>query len=226
MSIPTYLLFYAVNAEPETYGFVGSKNVTGVLERIHFGQTVRLLKQLVPAVHKIAIITDTGKMWPPIIQTMKQSGRELLNDVEIVDYYVLNTFEEYKKTVKECMGKADAIGMLGVFEFKDENGTNVPLEQVQHWTVENSTLPDFAFWKDRVDKGTLCAITVSGLAQGLAAGKIARGILVEGRRPNSFPMNATEKGIPIINIARARKLNLNPSSSVLLTAEVVKELPW
>jgi len=139
---------------------------------------------------------------------------------------VLETFEEYKKTIKDCEGKADALGMLGVFEFKDENGTNVPLEQVQRWTVENSRLPDFAFWRDRVDKGTLCAVTVSGLAQGKAAGKIARSILVEGHNPASCPMKATEKGVPIVNLARARRLNLNPKSSTLLTARVVTELPW
>ncbi len=216
-------VFSAVNAEPEEYGFAGSKNVTGVLERVHFVQTVRLLKQLVPTVRKIAIITDPGKMWVPIIETMKQNESELPQDVKITGYYVINTFEQYKKTVNDCGGKVDALGMLGVFEFKDENGNNVPLEQVQQWTVENSTLPDFTFWKDRVDKGTLCAVTVSGYAQGEAAGKIAKGILLKGRSPASYPMKATETGIPVVNLARARKLNINPESSVLLTAEVVTE---
>ena len=219
-------VFCAVNNDPMDYGFVGSKNVTGVLEQIHFKQTIRLLKQLVPTVHKIAIITDQGKMWSPIIQEMKQSEKNLPKDIEILGYYVLNTFKEYKKMVKNCQREVDAIGMLGVFEFKDENGVNVPLEQVQHWTVENSKLPDFAFWEDRVDKGTLCAVTVSGLEQGRAAGKIARGILTEGRSPASFSMKPTEKGIPIISLARAKKLNINPSSSVLLTAEVVTEFNW
>ena len=219
-------VFSAVNAEPEDYGFTGSKNVTGVLERVHFVQTVRLLKQLAPTVRKIVIITDTGKMWGPMMEEMKQSESELLQDVEIVGYYVLNTFEEYKKTVKDCEGRADALGMLGVFEFKDENGANVPLEQVQRWTVENSRLPDFAFWEDRVDKGTLCAVTVSGLEQGRAAGEIARGILLEGRSPAGYSMKATEKGVPVVNLARARKLNLNPKSSTLLTAEVVTGFPW
>jgi len=102
---------------------------------------------------------------------------------------------------------------------------NVSLEQVQSWTVENSTLPDFSFWQDRVEKGTLCAVTVSGFAQGHAAGQIAKGILVEGRSPASYPMNATEKGVPIINLARSKRLNLNPQSSILLTAEVVTDIP-
>jgi ABC-type uncharacterized transport system substrate-binding protein len=222
----TPFVFSAVNAEPEDYGFAGSKNVTGVLERIHFTQAVQLLKQLVPTVHKVAIITDTGKMWVPIVEKMKQSEDKLPQDVEVAGYYVLRTFDEYKKTVKDCEGKVDALGMLGVFEFKDENGANVSLERVQRWTVENSALPDFTFWDDRVDKGTLCAVTVSGLAQGQAAGKIARGILLEGHSPASYQMKATEKGVPIVNLARAKKLNLNPKSSTLLTAEVVTEFPW
>ena len=219
-------VFCAVNADPESYGFVGSKNVTGVLERMHFVQTVRLLKQLVPTIRKIAIITDTGEMWGPMIERLKRSEKELPEDVKVTGYYVLDTFEQYKKMVKDSESEVDALGLLGVFEFKDEKGANVPLEQVQRWTVENSRMPDFAFWKDRVDKGTLCAVTVSGLAQGRAAGKIARGILFKGQSPDSFPMSATEKGVPIINLTRVRKLNLNPESSVLLTAEVVKEFPW
>ncbi len=217
-------VFCAVNADPAEYGFTGSKNITGVLERMHFVQTVRLLKQVVPSVCKIAIITDTGKMWSPMIKRLKQKESELPQGVEVTGYYVLNTFEEFKETVKNCEGSVDALGFLGVFEFKDENGSNMTLEQVQHWIVENSRLPDFTFWKDRVNKGTLCAVTVSGFDQGRAAGEIARGILLESRSPASYPMKSTEKGIPVINLARAKKLNINPTSSVLLTAEVVTEI--
>ncbi|MGB8225500.1 MAG: hypothetical protein WCE45_01340, partial [Sedimentisphaerales bacterium] len=38
------IVFSAVNAEPAAYGFAGSKNATGVLERIHYIATLRLLK--------------------------------------------------------------------------------------------------------------------------------------------------------------------------------------
>lgn len=217
-------VFSAVNADPSDYGFTNCRNVTGVLERMHFIQSVRLLKELVPSMRKIAIITDTGQMWISMMERMKKRESELPEDVEITDYYVIETFEDYKRTVKDCEGRVDALGMLGVFEFKDRDGANVPLEQVQRWTVENSNLPDFAFYKDRVDKGTLCAVTVSGLAQGQAAGRIARQILLEGRHPLNIPMKATEKGLPVVNLARAEKLNIRPKSSVLLTAEVVTEI--
>ena len=60
-------------------------------------------------------------------------------------------------------------GMKG--NLKDEKGKNVTYQEVQKWTVENSKLPDFAFWIDRVHFGTLGAMTVSEREQGRAAGR-------------------------------------------------------
>ncbi len=216
-------VFCAVNADPTEYEFHRAANVTGVLERMHFVQTVNLLRQLVPSVRKIALITDTGAMWIPMIEQLKTQQAQL-EGVEVVSYDILETFSQYQQAVLGYQDKVDALGFLGIFEFKDEQGNNVLLEDVLHWTVENSQLPDFAFWKDRVDKGTLCAVTVSGLAQGEAAGRIARGILL-GQSPKDYPMQSTETGLPVINLARARKLDINPDASVLLTAQVVTEIP-
>jgi ABC-type uncharacterized transport system substrate-binding protein len=69
-------------------------------------------------------------------------------------------------------------------------------------------------------------VTVSAINQGQEAGKIARGILVEGKSPSSFPMLPTTKGEPVINLARARQLGLVPSSSALLTARVFTKYKW
>jgi len=219
----TPFVFCAVNAEPEVYGFDTADNVTGVLERMHFVQSVRLLREMVPQAHAIAMITDGAAMWGPMIRRLKQM-EDQLGEAWVAGYDVVETFAEYQAKIRAYQDKVDAIGFLGVFEYKDEDGRNVPMEDVMAWTVENSRLPDFAFWRDRVDKGTLCAVTVSGLAQGRAAGEIARGILLQGRAPKSYPMVPTEIGQPVINLARARQLGIKPTSSLLLTAEVVKEI--
>jgi ABC-type uncharacterized transport system substrate-binding protein len=219
------VVFAAVNADPSVYGFTGSKNVTGVLEHIHFVQSIELLTHVAPGVRRIAVISDTGTMWPPIMDTMRQNEDRLPANVRITDYHVLSTFEDYKRTVRDCQQSADALCFLGVFEFKDATGANVPLETVQKWTVANSRLPDVSFWRDRVDKGTLCAATVSGYAQGYEAGKMARGILTECRSPDSYPFATTETGVPVINTARAEKLGLKPDSQVLVASQVVRWLP-
>lgn len=218
-------VFCTVNQDPSIYGFVGSRNVTGVVEHEHFVQTVRLLKEVVPTVRRVAILTDNATLWNPVMERMK-AGEDEIGDVKIVAYEVQDTFEQFKERVRHYQDKADALGLVGIFEFKGADGANVGYRDVCRWMVENSNLPDFTFWADRVGYGTLCAVSVSGFAQGQEAGRMARGILVEGRSPSSYPIKATIKGEPYLNLPRARKLNLNPRSNVLLTARIIRKYSW
>ncbi|MGB8226449.1 MAG: ABC transporter substrate binding protein, partial [Sedimentisphaerales bacterium] len=165
-----------------------------------------------------------GQMWTPIIEKEMKPLQDKLPGIKVVSYDVIPTFAEFKQKVLDYQDKVDAIGFLGVFEFKDENGKNVLLEDVLKWLQANSRLPDFSFWEDRVAKGTLCAVTVSGYAQGYQAGLLARSILLDGKSPSSLAMTPTAEGIPIINLLTAKRLNINPSSDVLLTARVVQTI--
>ena len=221
----TPFVFAAINADPGDYGFTGSKNVTGVLEIEHFVESVKLLKQVVPKTVKIAVVIDDGPMWEPVVKRMKDKLPQL-SEVKFVSWDKILTFAAYKQKMKEYSSTVDAVALLGIFSFKDAKGQNVPYQDVLKWTAENSKLPDFSFWKDRVSFGTLCAVSVSGYEQGLAAGKMARGILVEGRAPASYPVQATTKGEPLVSLARANQLGIKVRSGVLLSVKVVKQFEW
>lgn len=218
-------VFSGVNNDPGTYGFTGSTNVTGVLEHEHFVESVNLLRKIVPGARRIALVFDDAKMWDPVRKRMLAAMAQL-PDMKIVADDTILTFADYKRKIKEYQESADIVGTIGIFNLKDEEGRNVPYQEVQKWTVENSRLPDFAFWIDRVYFGTLCAVTVSEREQGRAAGRIARAILTEGRSPSSFTMAPTTKGLPVINLARAKKLGIRLSADVLLTAEVIQRFEW
>ena len=107
---------------------------------------------------------------------MKEQASNQVPDIELIGWDVVQTYAEYKQKINSYQSNASTICHLGLFTFKNETGNNVPIEEVMSWTVENSNLPDFSFWSDRVDKGNLLAMTVSGYEQGKAAGEIARGI--------------------------------------------------
>ena len=218
-------VFSGVNKDPSAYGFVGSKNITGVLEQEHFVESVRLLQAVAPGAKRIVAVFDDAQMWEPVIGRMRERVSQLPG-VEIVALDTIRTWDEFQKKMKDYPSKADAIALIGIFNFKDAKGKNVPYQEVLKWTAENSTLPDLGFWVDRVYFGTLAAVTVSEREQGLAAGRIARQILVEGRSPSSFEMKPTVKGIPVINLARANKLGLKVKSGVLLSAEVIDKFEW
>lgn len=94
------------------------------------------------------------------------------------------------------------------------------------WTAENSRLPDFSFWSDRVHHGTLCAVSVSGYEQGLAAGQMAREILVNGRNPAGLSLQSTTRGEAEISLARAKTLGLKIDSKTLLSSKIIEGYGW
>ena len=218
-------VFSGVNAAPEEYGFTGSTNITGVLEQEHFVATINLLRDLVPNTKKIAVILDEGPTWPAVVKRM-QDRLPKLPGVEIFTAKKVKTFSGYKSLIKDLQDKVDALALLGIFTFKDGSGSNVPFTEVLKWTAQNSNLPDFSYWDSRVPYGTLCAVAVSGYAQGLEAGKIARGILVDGRAPSTYPIEPTVKGKPVVSLARARDLGITVSTNILLTAQVIPDYQW
>jgi ABC-type uncharacterized transport system substrate-binding protein len=224
LNTPIVQVFSGVNKAPAQYGFDKASNVTGVVEHEHFAESVQLLKKVVPGMKRMVVVLDDAAMWGPVVDRMKAA--KLPPDVSIVGWETIKTFDEYKQRVAAYPGMADAIALIGIFNFKDSAGKNVPYQEVLRWTAENSTLPDLGFWIDRVYHGTLVAVTVSEREQGLAAGRLARQVLVDGKSPRDLPILPTTKGTPVISLARANKLGLRVHSDILLSAQVITRFDW
>ncbi|MCF8108854.1 MAG: hypothetical protein K9J81_07665 [Desulfohalobiaceae bacterium] len=220
------VVFSGVNGDPEDYGFVGAENITGVLERAHIVQTVKLLQKIVPGVSRLAVIVDSDPTWNGVLERMKQKLARECPEIEVSYWDVLQTYAQYQDKILAYQDEVDGIGLLGIHAFTDNNGENVPWREVLQWTAKHSSLPDFSFWKDRVGYGTLAVVYVSGYEQGLAAGRMARGILAEGRSPSSYPIRPTVKGQPVISLARAWDLGIKIESTLLLTSKLVTEYAW
>lgn len=221
---PVVQIFSGVNKAPAHYGFDRAENVTGVVEHEHFAESVQLLKRIVPEMKRLVVVLDDAPMWGAVAERMKAA--KLPPDVRIVGWETIRTFEEYKQRIAAYPAMADAVALIGLNNFKDAAGRNVPYQEVQRWTAENSRLPDLGFWLDRVRHGTLVAVTVSEYEQGLAAGWLARRVLVEGKSPRDLPILPTTKGIPVISLARANQLGLRVHSDLLLSSQVITRFEW
>lgn len=218
-------VFSGVNTNPIKYGFLGSRNITGIMEQEHFVQTVKLLQKIVPDIHNIAVIFDTGPTWEGV------GGRMLeklpgLSGIQVKSWNIISSFTEYKQLIKRLQTQVDAIALLGIFAYKDDKGACVPYTKVLRWTAENSRLPDFSFWADRISYGTLCTVTVSGYEQGWEAGRLANRILEEKTPPGRLTMKPSKKGEPVVSLARAKKLGIQIPAQILLSAKVVTHFEW
>ena len=222
----TPIVFSGVNKDPADYGFDKAKNVTGVLEREHFLGTLSLLRDIRPRTRlRIAIVVDDDPMWVGVSARIR-GDLARRSDVEVAEWLQPRTLDEYKTRMLELQDKVDAVGLLGIFRFAKADGKMADYEEVQRWNVENSRLPDFSFWDTRVERGTLCAMTVDGVEQGRLAGRMARRILVDKVSPAAIQPEPTAKGRPMISLARARKLGLAINASVLLHATVLPRFIW
>ncbi|MEC5397178.1 ABC transporter substrate-binding protein [Uliginosibacterium sp. H1] len=218
-------VFSGMNKTPADHGLQGASNIAGVLEQEHFVETVKLLQAINPKVKRLAVIGDDAPHWAPVIERIRTRMAQLPGST-LVAVDIVKTFDEYKAKLQSYPQVADAVVQLGVFTIKDNNGAAVKYQDILRWTAENSKLPDVSFWIDRIHYGVLAAVTVSEREQGLAAGKLARSILVDKATPSSLPMKPTLKGTPSLSLARAKALNYSIKSSLLLSSEVVTAYEW
>jgi ABC-type uncharacterized transport system substrate-binding protein len=219
------LVFSGVNRDPEAFGFDGASNVTGVLEREHVAETLRLLRELVPGLRRLVVLSDHSPYWDAVIRRV-QEGVATVGGITLTQVVRTQQFEAYCQAVAAAQGQADALLHLGILTLVDAAGRPVPYQVVQRWVVDNSRLPDASFWMDRIHHGTLASVTVSETEQGRAAGRLARAILVDGAAPASLPMRPTVKGQPAISLQRARALGITVRSTQLLQSQIVRHYDW
>lgn len=218
-------VFSGMNRSPAFYGLEGARNVTGALEQEMFIETIRLLQQIKPGARRIHLISDRASYWVESIERIEKLAKTA-GGMMLVGVDRLERYDDFQRTVLGNPHEADAYLLLGVFNYKDAQGRDVPFKELQQWVAESSRIPDVSFWLDRIKHGTLAGVAVSSLDQGRKAGQAARQILIEGRSPASIPIEVTRKGIAAVSIARARSLGLTPRASVLLTSQVSPDYAW
>lgn len=220
-SIP--FVFCGMNSNPEDYGFP-AENIAGVVERQHIDGTIDLLKQLVPNVKKVAIITDNSPTSHGFVTRIEETALPVENS----ECYTTDDFDAWKAKVKELQPKVDAIGLFVYHTIKDpekEGEISLLPEDVLNWTLKNNKLPEFAFFDFTVRKGALCGVTLSGYEQGKAAAEIAIEIL-EGKKPVDIPIKCPEKGNPIVNKRRAEELNITIPTDIVKEIEIIDNGNW
>ncbi|MFN7692785.1 MAG: ABC transporter substrate-binding protein [Burkholderiales bacterium] len=224
LRVPTVLS--GINQSLLSHGLADEPLLTGAMEHEHGLATLNLLRALLGRRRlRLAAVIDDDPMWRMVVARLQA---EVDKDPELTLSAVIapRSFEDYKREMAALQGQVDAVGLLGVFRFEAEGGGYADYEQVLRWTAENSRLPDFSFWDTRVERGTLCAVTVDGVEQGRLAGQMARRILLDGVAPSALPARPSSKGRPMVSLERVRALGLRPSAKLLLQARVLPAYAW
>lgn len=209
-------VFTGINGDPEDYG-MPAKNITGVIERNLIEGTIGLLKQLVPSIGSVAIITDNSTTSRAATVRFTQENFP----VTLTSVYSTNDYDEWKSNLKQLNNQIDALGIYMYFTLKDENSVqNVSGEEVLQWTLENTNLPSFCFEAFSVEGGVLCGETQSGYEHGREAALMAKEIL-SGAKPSELAVRMPQKGTLMVNERTAKKLGITIPEDIKNKAKII-----
>lgn len=217
-----YFVFCGVNADPATYGFPAS-NVTGIVERPHFKESIEYLRQIVPSVRKVAIISDSGATSLGALNFMESEKIEKKVSIKITNYKLIEDFSLWKKRVLEYNVDVDALLLYTYHTLKEEGSIlSLDAESVLRWTIEHCNVPTVGFFDFSIEGGLLCGVVESGQEHGFEAATMALALL-DGADITTLPIRRGRKEIRMLNMRTARKLGITISDEVLKITDKVIE---
>lgn len=223
------VVFSGVNEEISDYNFDKADNVAGVMEREKLERAIGELRNLVPDAKKVIVMSDSLKLWKTTMRRLKESQGEI-SDLEVLGWFTLYSFEEYKNLINEYKDKVDAFIILGINTLKDEEGNSIPRGEGMKWNaLNNNETPSICFSSSCGRWGGLLETSTYNYQHGRFAGLTAYRILVEGELPKDVGFMKVERANRIINLARAKTLGIDIDeipSEVLINSEVVETFPW
>ncbi|MCP4713637.1 MAG: hypothetical protein GY868_00855 [Deltaproteobacteria bacterium] len=210
-----WFVFCGVNAEPAEYGFPAS-NITGIIERPHFVQSLKLLKQIFPQAKKIAVISDIGPTSIGALNFMRKADI----DLKVVDYRLIGDYELWQKRVRQYCSESDALCIYTYHTLKASKGATAYTDsgKIMQWTVEQCRIPTVGFFEFSINDGMLCGVVESGEEHGYEAALMALK-LVAGNDIKQVPIKRAIKGSAIINLKTAERNGVFISNQIIKAAD-------
>jgi ABC-type uncharacterized transport system substrate-binding protein len=207
------IVFTGVDADPTKYGFPAA-NVTGVIERPHFRESLALAQRLRP-IRRIAVLSCNDSTSIVALGFMKQERL----DVEVTEWLLVDDFDQWKAAVARFSGTVDALVLRSYQAVKiPGSANNVSPRDVSEWTARNATIPTIAFHDFEIANGLLVGVVKSGQEYGRQMTEYALQIL-NGTPPAALPVTRTKLGIPMINRDTAARLGIQLPPDV--TSDVI-----
>ena len=189
------VVFAGINGSPKPYGYIGAKNVTGILER----KPVAAIKEVVqfftanaPAgivknskAPRVIFLADSSHSTERDAKFMKQHNWKPVNYIGVE---TASTFDEWKKAVKGMKDKTDflLVGGYRKLHYKGPNSKFVPAKEVMQWTEKNSPVLVLGINVFNTDDGAMLSVGVSPYEQGEVSSQLALKIIKDGVSANSL----------------------------------------
>ncbi len=222
------VVFYGVNAEPESYGLVTSSqrqapggNVTGVLERHFFNLATYKLEALCHVNNisftKLYLLTDDSYTSIKLFELLRSEKWEF--EVERVFLPPVGGFAQYQSLIDKLNHSGNALFVYNLQTIKGVDGRAVDYREILAWTRSRLKIPSITFHQKYVEEGLMFGLLVSGYNQAFYAALKARKILL-GTPPGEVSIEAPPQGAAALNKTTTRRLGFKVPLDLLFGAEI------
>jgi ABC-type uncharacterized transport system substrate-binding protein len=210
--VTTPVIFCGVNAPPDTYGYPAD-NVSGVLERQHFRETIAFAQMLKPDIRTVAILM---RRTPTTDALRQQIQREIDSyPARILPTILVQTLKEAEQEIQRLSSECDAFILTNLNGLADENDTPMPEGAVFGQLTKRFDMPILGAIPDHVKYGALLTVASSGIEQGNLAAEMMVQCL-EGVPVADLAITRNQKGQRMINLTAMRTLGIRPIPAVLV----------
>ena len=215
--VATPVFFCGVNDNASKYGFPAS-NVTGVLEKKHYRESISFAQIIAPKVQKVAILyrpTPSNKV--NVGQIEKEKERYT---AEIVSAIPVNTLGEVQSKLKEIAQSVDALILLNMTGITDEKNNKLEGHDVIAHVADTTKLITIGASDWEIEAGTLCGVIKTGEEQGLMVAQQLFA-LWEGKKLKNLPVQQNVSGQRYVNLATMKKLNLQLRPALVIGTKII-----
>jgi ABC-type uncharacterized transport system substrate-binding protein len=208
----TPMVFWGVNGNPMKYGLLSSldtpgHNITGVYQADYLKESVNFLKNLLPAVKTIAILSDDSVSSRAKVKKLQRLSATGELAIELVTTITTNNEADWKAQALDAAKYADSFFILNHNTIRNEAGDPVNNMELGAWYLRNIQKPEISYEQHFIVEGMFAAVSDSGVKQGYQAMQLALRILA-GENPGTMAVTAPQRGDYVVNKERAKMLGI------------------
>ena len=202
--VKTPVVFCGVNFDATKYGYPAS-NVTGVVEKIHYRESISLARIIEPGINKVAVLyRDTPSNRRNIEQLLQEKSSYT---AEITDFIEANSLTGAINKINSLEEKIDAFIIQNMTGIIDDKGRPMEGFDAASAIAHKSSKPFMAINSWSIRAGLLCGVVRTGQEQGSIAARMVRDIF-NGRAIKDIPVTQNRNGRRMINVTAARRLGI------------------
>lgn len=210
--VETPVIFCGVNSTPDAYGYP-ARNVTGVLERDYFRETIAFAQLIKPDIHTACFLMNTT---PTTAVLKEQITKEMATyPVEIPTVDRVRTFSEALEATDRLRPSCDALVLTNLSALSDGDGTPMTEKDLLGPLAKRFGKVTLGSIPSHVEYGALLTVANSGIEQGTLAARMLHKCL-RGTPISDLPITRNRKGQRIINLKMMEALGIKPVPAALV----------